>query len=329
MTATVFEHRHAAHCESGVISNLLRHHGVPMTESLAFGLASGLSFAYLPFIKLSGLPLIAYRMPPRSIIKGLMKPLAARFRFETFRSPAAGQSRLDALLADGHVVGLQTSVYWLPYFPPDMRFHFNAHNLLVYGKAGDDYLISDPVFEETMRCSSADLARARFAKGVLQPKGLLYYPQDIGRTAAEPDAVRAAIRKTTRNMLAPVPIAGVRGMRMLANKVQKLPAADPRSAAFIGHIVRMQEEIGTGGAGFRFIYAAFLQEAATLANLPALTEFSERLTNIGDGWRMLALTAARMIKGRDPMNPAAVAHKLRDQARQEETFFRDLAQAVR
>jgi hypothetical protein len=46
-----FEHLHAAHCESGVMANLLRHHGVPMTESLAFGLSSGLSFAYLPFIK--------------------------------------------------------------------------------------------------------------------------------------------------------------------------------------------------------------------------------------------------------------------------------------
>ena len=27
---TTFEHRHAAHCESGVISNMLRHHGVPL-----------------------------------------------------------------------------------------------------------------------------------------------------------------------------------------------------------------------------------------------------------------------------------------------------------
>ena len=324
-----FEHRHAAHCESGVISNLLRHHGVAMTESLAFGLASGLSFAYLPFIKLSGLPLIAYRMPPRSIIKGLMKPLAARFRFETFRSPDAGQARLDALLAEGQLVGLQTSVYWLPYFPPDMRFHFNAHNLLVYGKEGDDYLISDPVFEEPVRCSSADLARARFAKGVLQPKGLLYYPQGIGHTSVEARSVMAAIRKTTRIMLAPVPIAGVRGMRMLANKVQSLPADAAHSAAFIGHIVRMQEEIGTGGAGFRFIYAAFLQETAAIAQAPRLIEFSDRLTNIGDGWRLFALMAARMIKGRDRMDPQAVADKLRGQAQQEEAFFRDLKAAVR
>ena len=324
-----FEHQHAAHCESGVISSLLRHHGVPMSESLAFGLSAALSFAYLPFIKVNGQPLIAYRSLPRSIIKGLIAPLAARFRFETFRTPEAGQQRLDALLASGQIVGLQTSVYWLPYFPPDMRFHFNAHNLLVYGKEGDDYLVSDPVFEEPVRCASADLARARFAKGVLAPKGLLYYPLSIARQRPEPAAVRAAIRKNCRMMLAPVPIAGVRGMRMLANKVQHLPADSPHSAMFIGNIVRMQEEIGTGGAGFRFIYAAFLQEAAPLAARPALAQFAERLTTIGDGWRGLALKAARMIKRRESMDPPAIATKLRDQANQEAAFFRDLKHAVR
>lgn len=319
-----FQHQHAAHCESGVISNLLRHHGVPISESLAFGLSAGLAFAYLPFIKINGLPLIAYRSLPRAIIKGLIAPLAARFRFETFRTPQAGQARLDTLLASGQIVGLQTSVYWLPYFPPDMRFHFNAHNLLVYGKEGDDYLISDPVFEEPVRCASADLSRARFAKGALAPKGLLYYPKSISRKSVTPEAVRAAIRKNCRAMLPPVPIAGVRGMRLLANKIDKLPPADPHSAAFIGHIVRMQEEIGTGGAGFRFIYAAFLQEAAQLAQLPVLAEFSERLTTIGDGWRALALKAARMVKGREPVDPPAIAAKLREQAALEEAFFREL-----
>ena len=300
-----------------------------MTETLAFGLSAALSFAYLPFIKLSGQPVIAYRMPPRSIIKGLLAPLAARFRFETFRTPQAGQQRLDDLLAGGQIVGLQTSVYWLPYFPPDMRFHFNAHNLLVYGKEGDDYLVSDPVFEDPVRCASADLSRARFAKGLLAPKGLLYYPTAIGRMSVTPAAVRAAIRKNCRSMLGLIPVAGVRGMRMLASKLQRLPANDPQSAGFIGHMVRMQEEIGTGGAGFRFLYAAFLQEAAPLAELPSLAGFSERLTTIGDGWRALALKAARMVKGREPLDPPAIAARLREQAAQEEAFFRDLKAAVR
>ena len=141
--------------------------------------------------------------------------------------------------------------------------------------------------------------------------------------------VLAAIRKTIRVMLAPVPIAGVRGMRMLANKVQSLPAGDKASAAYIGHIVRMQEEIGTGGAGFRFIYAAFLQEAAVISERPALAEFAERLTVIGDAWRGFALKAARMIKGRDPLDPPALAEQLRAIAQQEESFFRDLKAAVR
>ncbi len=323
-----FEHQHAAHCESGVVSGMLRQHGVPMTESLAFGLSSALSFAYLPFIKVSGLPLVSYRMPPRAIIKGLQRPMGARLRFETFRSPEAGQARLDALLAEGRLVGLQTSVYWLPYFPPDMRFHFNAHNLLVYGKAGADYLISDPVFEAPMRCASADLSRARFAKGLLAPKGLLYHVEAIERRTIEPAAIRAAIRKTAGRMLAPAPIVGVRGMRMLAAHIGRLPAGEARTLDSIGHVVRMQEEIGTGGGGFRFIYAAFLEEAAQLAALPALVEFSDRMTAIGDGWRLFALKAARMVKGRDTVDPPALAAMLRAQADEEERFFRDLKRAV-
>lgn len=325
---TFAHHRHAAHCESGVVSNLISHHGVPISEAMAFGLSAALSFAYLPFIKLSGLPLIAYRQPPRAIIKGLAKALAAKFRFETFRNPAAGQARLDELLAQGHVVGLQTSVYWLPYFPEDMRFHFNAHNLLVYGKDGNDYLISDPVSEETVRCDAAALSRARFAKGVLAPKGLLYTVEKLGQSAVSPQAVRKAILKTCRTMLAPIPIIGVRGIRMLASKVAGLDPAARESSLYVGHIIRMQEEIGTGGAGFRFLYAAFLQEAAVLTGMPVLAEFAERLIVIGDGWRAFALATARMVKGRDAMNPAKLADMLRGLAGQEEAFFRELKAAV-
>jgi hypothetical protein len=325
--ATNFQHRHAAHCESGAASNLMNHHGVKLSEAMAFGLSSALSFAYLPFIKLTGFPLIAYRMPPKFILKGMRKPFQAHFNFETFRAPEAGMRRLDALLAQGKVVGLQTSVFWLPYFPEDMRFHFNAHNLLVYGKEGDDYLISDPVADLPQRCASADLQRARFAKGALAPKGMLYYLERIGRTEVSAQAVKSAIKKTVRIMLGPIPIIGVRGMRMLANKVARLDTSE-HSLNYVGHIVRMQEEIGTGGAGFRFIYAAFLQEAAQITGLAELAVLSERLNEIGDGWREFALKAARMIKGREVFEPTRLAEMLRTQAEHETEFFRTLKRAV-
>ena len=35
----------------------------------------------------------------------------------------------------------------------------------------------------------------------------------------------------------------------------------------LGQVIRMLEEIGTGGAGFRFIYAAFLQESAGILGI--------------------------------------------------------------
>ena len=34
-----------------------------------------------------------------------------------------------------------------------------------------------------------------------------------------------------------------------------------KQGLYLAQLVRMQEEIGTGGGGFRYIYAAFLQEA--------------------------------------------------------------------
>ena len=324
---TTYRHKHAAHCESGVAANILAHHGARISEAMAFGLSSALSFAFLPFIKLTGFPLISYRMPPKFILKGMSKPFRAKFRFETFRNPEAGQKRLDELLAQGKVVGLQTSVFWLPYFPENMRFHFNAHNLLVFGKDGDDYLISDPVTEEPQRCASADLQRARFAKGALAPKGLLYYPESIGRTEATAEAIIKAIKKTVRIMLGPVPIVGVRGIRMLANRVAKLDISE-HSLNYVGHIVRMQEEIGTGGAGFRFLYAAFLQEAAQITGIAELSALSERLNEVGDGWREFALKAARMIKGREAFDPAQLAEMLRLQAERETEFFRALKSAV-
>ncbi|QRM19795.1 DUF4872 domain-containing protein [Dechloromonas sp. TW-R-39-2] len=328
-----FQHSQASHCESGVMSAMLRHQGLPMSEAMAFGLSSALSFAYLPFVKINGLPLVAYRMPPKFIIKGLQKPLGLKMRFETFRTPQAGARRLDELLDDGQLVGMQTSVFWLPYMPEDLRFHFNAHNVLAFGRdaASGDYLLSDPVVETTVTCPADALQRARFAKGVLAPKGLIYYP--VGKPV-EPDwhkVLPAAIKKTTRIMLdTPLPIIGVRGIHRLANAIERLEKnTDPAaSKMFIGQVVRMQEEIGTGGGGFRFIYASFLQESADLLGRPQLDELSEQLIDIGDEWREFALSTARMIRDREPLVPAALADKLRRIAGREQAFFRDLRRAA-
>lgn len=322
-----FQHRQSAHCESGVVAAMLSHHGLALSEPMAFGLAGALAFAYIPLIKMAGMPLIAYRMPPGHIIKGVQKRLDVRFERKTFRDPAAGMAALDALLDQGEIIGLQTCVYWLPYFPEDMRFHFNAHNLIVYGREGDDYLISDPVFEHAVRCDAQSLQRARFAKGALAAKGLLYYPttkpQTIDYKRVVPQAILANLRTMTK---APLPVIGIRGIRHLGKSIVKLAGSKDaqRLPLYLAHIVRMQEEIGTGGAGFRFIYASFLQEAGRLLGSDQLLQASVALTEAGDDWRQFALQASKMSRQRKPMDAAELDALLNQCADREMAMWQQL-----
>ncbi|MCL2340969.1 MAG: BtrH N-terminal domain-containing protein [Proteobacteria bacterium] len=322
-----YTHRQAAHCESGVVRALLEHAGLPISEPMAFGLSRSLVFVHLPLLKIGGQPLTSYRMPPRSVITGIGKILGARFATATFRDPRQGMDHLDAHLAQGRIVGVQTSVFWLPYFPDGMRFHFNAHNLIVYGRDGDDYLIGDPVFAETSRCDARSLMKARFIKGMLAPKGFLYFPGPLPKETGLIRHIRPSIKATARMMAkSPLPFVGAKGIAFLARRIGRLTRRDPEQARlFLGNIIRMQEEIGTGGAGFRFLYASFLQESAALLHEPCLREASMRMTAIGDEWREFALLIARFIKNhRVPATVEEIADKLTTIARMEQAFFAEL-----
>ena len=324
----VFKHQHTAHCESGVISTMLNAEGVELNEAMVFGLASALTFVYLPLIKVNGMPLISYRMPPRSIIKNVTKLLGIKLKLQKFSNPQVGQQALDLALEKERLVGLQTSVFWLPYFPAEMRFHFNAHNLIVYGKENNEYLISDPVFEQVQRCSIQDLQRARFAKGALAAKGLMYYFEN------KPDLsnidlsllIQKAIRKNAKQMLAPMLFVGVKGIRTVAKKIEKLAnnKNDKYRKLYLGHIVRMQEEIGTGGAGFRYIYAYFLQQAAEICQKPELNQYSEKMTEIGDLWRQFASLCVKQCKKPTEQGYKDVADFLRNIAVQEQQLWQKL-----
>jgi len=328
---TQFKHQHYAHCESGVMSSMLSHYGLPLSEPMVFGLSSALVFAYLPFVKLSGLPLIAYRSMPKSIIKGLQKSIGLKMKLETFSKPEQGTKRLDELLAQGKIVGAQTSVYWLPYFPQEMRFHFNAHNLIVVNKQENTYQISDPVFEQLVEAEEQALQKARFVKGVMAPKGSLYYPTFIPRAIDYPKVIEKSIKKTAKTMLkTPVPIAGLKGMYFLAKHIRRLATKDEHYAKlFLGHIIRMQEEIGTGGAGFRYIYASFLQEASELIHNQALNSASAVMMEIGDEWREFALLIAKAIrpKNKQPIDFEGIATKLESIAEQEKQLYQALMRA--
>ncbi len=301
---TEFQHLQAAHCENGVTTNLLRSIGVnKITEPLAFGIGSGLFFIYIPLMKINNGPAIAFRTQPGLIFKRTCKSLGIPVERKKFSSKDAATIYLQQCLDAGQAVGCQVGVYYLSYFPKEYRFHFNAHNVIVYGKEGDQYLISDPVMEDVTTLSSYELERVRFAKGALAPRGQIYFPKE--ETTVTDNQIRKAIvtgiKRNVRDMLhIPGNFAGVSGIAYTGKKIKKWrdKLGPQKAGLYLAQLVRMQEEIGTGGGGFRYIYAAFLQEACAFHQLDALPEISKTFTQAGDLWRTAAVQAAGIFKGR-------------------------------
>jgi hypothetical protein len=300
-----FVHHHAAHCETGVTAALFRDKGLDISEPMVFGIGSGIFFGHLPFVKWVGLPISTYRTQPGAVFRKTAKRLGGVFITKKYRNPQKGMDEMRRVLRSGQIVGLTTNIYWLSYFPNRFRFQFNGHNIIVLREIENGFRVSDPVLDKPVDCLTEDLIRARFARGPLEPHGFMYYPISI---TPHPDLRKACIKgmMDTCNMMLriPVPFFGIRGIRYLAKRIIKFDRilGFEEACRQLGMIVRMQEEVGTGGAGFRYMYAAFLQEAADLFGSTALRELSQDMTAIGDTWREFAVTAARIIKKRGKQN---------------------------
>jgi hypothetical protein len=332
-----FEHRTAAHCEDGVTANLLRFYGYDYSEPLIFGLSASLYFVHLPFIKLAGFPVTSFRPLPGVIFARVTRLLGFGIRKTIFLNRKNAVRKLDRLIEQGVPTGCVVGMYFLPYMPLEYRFHFNAHNICIIGREGDDYLISDPVATAKVRISSCDLLRARFSKGTYPPLGKIYWIKSLPPKEPEiENLVYKAILKNCRRMIhepGPVPFVGVNGFQYLGDKIPRFPViyGARRAALHLAQLIRMMEEIGTGGAGFRFLYAAFLQEASEITGIRELNDFSLRLTDIGDQWRIFASEAGRIYKNRssEGVDYQTIGDHLKAIGQQEKLFFTDLEKLIK
>lgn len=192
----------------------------------------------------------------------------------------------------------------------------------------------DPTFEYPVDCSADSLERARFARGPMEGSGVMYYPKSVN---LHPDLREACIKgmKDSCNMMIriPLPFFGVRGIRFLAKKViqSEVKLGVDEARRNLGAVIRWLEEVGTGGSGFRYMYAAFLQEASELFGSEDLAELSRDMTAIGDTWRDFSVMSARIIKQRNrPEETFAKAGGLMlICAGREENFFKNLDKVVR
>jgi hypothetical protein len=328
-----FVHQQAAHCETGVTSALFRHQGVDISEPMVFGIGSGIFFGYLPFIKLSHLPVTAFRSKPGSVFRKAAKRLGANFVIKTYRDPQKGMDELRQVLKTGKIVGLATNLYWLPYVSERHRHNFSGHNIIVLREIECGFRICDPTFA-LVDCTADGLQQARFVPGPLNPRGHMYYTKSIN---PHPDLRGACIKgmKDSCNAMLkiPLPIFGVRGIRFLAKKVVKSPdkMGFQEACRSLAGLIRWVEETGTGGAGFRYMYAAFMHEAADLFGSAELAGLAEEMDAIGHNWREFSVVSARIIKkrGKEEATFGKAGELMLTCANREEAFFNNLQKVLR
>ena len=102
---------------------------------MIFGLASGLFFIHLPFVKLAGMPVTSFRTFPGVLFKRITKILGIKTATRRYLNKEHAMRDLDDLLLEKHTpVGCVVGMYYLPYMPKEYRFHFNGHNICIIGK---------------------------------------------------------------------------------------------------------------------------------------------------------------------------------------------------
>ena len=321
-----YRHYQGGHCESGTVSSIVRNYGLDLSEPMALGISSNIGFVYLPFVKVWGRPLIAWRMLPQSIVKGVQKRLGIKFCIKTYDNEQVAMDELDRLLDEGKSVGVQVSVAYLEYFLGNFRMPFNGHMTIVSGREGDEYIINDPLFDYPTRARKDEMREARFAKGPNAPKGFMFYPLEIPETIDYKKAIKKAVKHVHFMMLQPMfPYYGVLGIKTFARMIKRLQNNQNKKfvRGLIGHIVIFQEEQGTGGGGFRYMYAAFLREAYDLLKIPELLEASKKFNAIGDKWRLAAASCGKFIQGKtDTADFEKAAQIYRECARAEKRVYK-------
>jgi hypothetical protein len=333
MSIIPFRHVMAAHCESGTVSALLNHHGMNISEPMVFGIASGIFFAYLK-PPMMDFPMFVTRTMPGEIRSKFAKRTGVKFKVSKFNDPKKAEQELDRLLDQNQPVAVQVDLFFMDYFPTWFRVHINIHFLNVIGREGNKYYISDSYHPQIAEIDRETLLKGRFAGGSMAPKGCMFYPVHIPEKIDMNKTIRDGIKSATFNMLKiPLPFLGVKGIRRFADKISKWPdyARDTDQLTDkIFKIFILLEEQGTGGGGFRFMYASFLQEASKIMNNPELNVLAKEIMEIGDGWREIAHVASRMAKNRDFSSEKFLELRslICKRADLEESFFTDLRKEI-
>lgn len=336
-----YPHKTGVHCETASLKNLLKFYGYEISEEMIFGIGSGFDFIHFPFPFLTKNEASLFRIIPGKVLKNFSQRTGINCEIETFFNKQKSMTKLESLIQQGIPTGLVTEVHELYYFRavmPDWH-RFPGHHIIIVGKEGNEYYISEtdvnykdkPYFP----IKSEELKEARFTKGLMSPRGRMFYIKSIPEKIDLKTAIIKGIQKTCYNMLdIPIPIFGVKGIYSLSKRLLIYEKKYGKSLAIdnLRFQLLLSEEAGTGGSGFRYFYSNFLSESAELFKDEQLSSLAKEMRLIADKWRSFAVETLRYTKvaddGYDPFPKTTTWENLRQKPTSEKADMKFLSDII-
>lgn len=278
-------HRPGRHCGSSAIRDLLEFHGLNLTEAFCFGLGAGLGITYVE-LPGTGTPFIVH-VRSMGFEEKVFATLDVPFQWETFPDKSVATAALDEYLNAGKPALLLSDIYYLPYF--NSTTHFPGHAIVAWGYSdeGGDVMVSDTERPQLLPVPRESLADARYS---LAPPFVHHgnlFVLDKAQLEVRPERVRSAIVDNARALKDGGRLSGIDALDTWINDLPRWQAHEQWSW-LLRFAYQVIEKRGSGGGGFRIMYAEFLDEAQAL--LPELGEMglASRMRDCALAWSALA-----------------------------------------
>lgn len=293
-------HIPGVHCGSVTLRDVMTYYGYNWSEAMCFGIGGGLGFYYTIRQDVNPSHMIFVRGP-------LMET--------TFLSIVDGErtwqhadsdviDTIKTYINEDVPVIIQTDIYYLEYY--NSKTHFPGHIVSVWGY--DDEIqtvfVADNNLDGLQKVPYEDFRNGMASNDLSNPLNNNFMEVRLDKNIANlGDLIPRALRENARKMLYGCSGGrGESGVQKIKLWSEDLPnwgeVSDWKWCARFGYQVIKKR--GVGGAGFRWIYRDFLQEAEQIAPLIKELKLSEKMDYIGNKWSDIALLLKEISEKESP-----------------------------
>lgn len=277
------------HCGSVTLRDVMTYYGYNWSEAMCFGIGGGLGFYYSIRNDISPSHMIFVRGP-------LMETSFLSIVDKETSWKHAGSDVIDTIktyINNDVPVIIQTDIYYLDYY--NSNTHFPGHIVSVWGydDEAQEMFVADNNLEGLQSVPYADFRNGMASKDLSNPLNNNFMEVRLTKPIGNlEDLIPKAIVENARKMLYGCSGGrGESGVYKIKLWSEDLPnwkdVSDWKWCSRFGYQVIKKR--GVGGAGFRWIYRDFLNEAQEIAPLIKDLDLSNKMNNIGSKWSDIAL----------------------------------------